>query len=125
MRGLADIFVPVAMLSITVALVLPGMIAHSATEVSNAAKRLAAGTMAEFSRAMQALGRGGLDGAPARVDITPVRINTRDEVGEMAANFNVLQDQIGAAAEGLAGARDGLRQARDDLTDANARLEQR
>ena len=125
MTALSDIFVAVAMLSITVALVLPGMIAHSAMEVSSAARRLASGTMAEFSRAMQALGRGDLDAAHARVDIAPVHINTRDEVGEMAASFNILQAEIGSAATGLAGAREGLRQARDDLTDANARLEQR
>jgi diguanylate cyclase (GGDEF)-like protein/PAS domain S-box-containing protein len=125
MTGLSDIFVAVAMLSITVALVLPGMISHAAMEVSDAAKRLAMGTMAEFSQAMLALGRGDLDAAYARVDITPVRINTRDEVGEMAASFNVLQSEIGSAATGLAGAREGLRAARDDLTDANARLELR
>ena len=125
MTALADIFVAVAMLSITVALVLPGMIGHSVMEVSSVAKRLATGTLADFSRAMNALGRGDLDGAHARVDITPVRINTNDEVGEMAASFNTLQAEIGSAAMGLAGAREGLRQARDDLTDANTRLEQR
>lgn len=125
MTALADIFVAVAMLSITVALVLPGIIAHSVMEVSSVAKRLATGTLAEFSRAMNALGRGDLDGADAKVDITPVRVKTRDEVGDMAMSFNILQAEIGSAAVGLAGAREGLRQARDDLTDSNARLEQR
>ena len=125
MTVLADIFVAVAMLSITVALVLPGMIGHSVLEVSSAAKRLATGTLADFSRAMTALGIGDLDGAHARVDITPVRINSNDEVGDMAASFNTLQDEIGVAARGLDGAREGLRRTRDDLTEANARLEQR
>ena len=125
MTALADIFVAVAMLSITVALVLPGMIAHSVTEVSGVARRLATGTLAEFSRAMQALGRGDLEAAHARVDITPVRIYTRDEVGDMAASFNILQAEIGTAAAGLDGAREGLQQARDDLTDSKVRLEQR
>ena len=125
MTGLADIFVAVAMLSITVALVLPGMIAHSVTEVSSAAKRLATGTLADFSRAMNALGRGDLDGAHARIDIAPVRITTNDEVGDLAVSFNTLQAEIGSAALGLSGAREGLRQVRGDLTDANARLEQR
>jgi diguanylate cyclase (GGDEF)-like protein len=125
MTVLADIFVAVAMLSITVALVLPGMIAHSATEVSAAARRLATGTLAEFSRAMHALGRGDIDAAHARVDITPVRVNSRDEVGEMAQSFNTLQVEIGQAALGLDGAREGLRQARTELTDANLSLEQR
>ena len=125
MTGLADIFVAVAMLSITVALVLPGMIGHSVSEVSIAAKRLATGTLADLARAMNALGRGDLDAAHARVDVTPVRVFTRDEVGDMAASFNDMQAAIGSAAVGLSGAREGLRQARDDLTHANARLEQR
>jgi diguanylate cyclase (GGDEF)-like protein/PAS domain S-box-containing protein len=125
MTGLADIFVAVAMLSITVALVLPGMISHSVLEVSSAARRLTTGTLEDFSRAMNALGRGELDAAHARVDIVPVRISTSDEVGEMAASFNTMQAQIGYAAVGLVGAREGLRQARDDLTEANERLEQR
>src|SRR5205085_1670823 len=38
--ALADIFVVVALLTITVGLVLPGMIAHSAVEVSKAATKL-------------------------------------------------------------------------------------
>ena len=125
MTALADIFVAVAMLTITVALVLPGMIANSVLEVSGAAKRLATGTLADFSRAMNALGRGDLDAAHARVDIAPVRVTTRDEVGDMAASFNTLQAEIASAAVGLGGARDGLRQARHDLTEANALLEQR
>ncbi len=125
MTGLADIFVAVAMLSITVALLLPGMIANSVLEVASAARRLTAGTLEDFSRAMNALGRGDLDAAHARVDITPVSITTSDEVGEMAASFNTMQAQIGYAAVGLVGAREGLREARDALTDANDRLEQK
>jgi diguanylate cyclase (GGDEF)-like protein/PAS domain S-box-containing protein len=122
---LSDIFVAVAMLTIAVALVLPGMIAHSATAVSSAAKRLTTGTLAEFSRAIAALGRGDINSAHARVDITPVRVHARDEVGEMAQSFNALQAEIGHAAVGLDGAREGLRQARLELTQANTALEQR
>ncbi len=57
--------------------------------------------------------------------MTPVRVTTRDEVGDMAASFNILQAEIGSAAVSLTEAREGLRRARDDLTDANARLEER
>ncbi|MBC7603915.1 MAG: amino acid permease [Ramlibacter sp.] len=124
MTGLADIFVAVAMLSITVALLLPGMIGHSVLEVSGAAKRLTTGTMDDFLHAMTALGNGDLDGARARVDIMPVRINSSDEVGDMAASFNTLQVKIGLAAKGLNSARESMRQTRSDLIDANARLEQ-
>ena len=125
LTALSDIFVAVAMLSITVALVLPGMIGHSAREVSCAAKSLATGTLTEFSRAMQALARGDIDGAHVKVDITPVRMYARDEVGEMAESFNILQAEIGHAAIGLDGAREGLRRARSELTEANSSLENR
>jgi diguanylate cyclase (GGDEF)-like protein len=116
LAGLADIFVAVAMLSITVALILPGMVAHSVMQVSAAAKHLMEGTVADFSRAMTALGKGNLDGAYATADATPIPIRTHDEVGEMAAVFNSLQVEICRAAVGLDGAREGLRNARSDLT---------
>jgi signal transduction histidine kinase len=123
--ALEDIFVVVAILTITVGLVLPGMIAHSAVEVSNAADRLAVGTMADFSRAMTALAGGDLDGASARVDFVPVLATSRDEVGAMAHSFNTLQQEIAKAAIGLTGAREGLRRARDELTEINVNLELR
>ena len=122
---LEDIFVAVAMLTITVGLVLPGMIAHSAVAVSKAAKRLTEGTAADFTRAMLALGRGDLDAAYARVDVVPVKVHSQDELAEMAANFNSLQKEITEAAHGLASAREGLRNARRDLTTSNAVLEER
>jgi hypothetical protein len=61
---LANIFTAVALLTISVGLVLPGMITYSATEVSKAAKRLTSGTLRQFSQAMAA--RGGLSGRLAR-----------------------------------------------------------
>ena len=61
---LEDIFVAVALLSITVGLVLPGTIAHALASVSRAADRLAEGTVADLTRAMHALGEGNLDGEP-------------------------------------------------------------
>ena len=123
--GLEDIFVAVAILTITVGLVLPGMIAHSTGEVAKAADRLVTGTLADFSRAMGALAAGHLDGASARVDFEPVRVTSRDEVGAMARSFNTLQEEIARAAVGLVGARDGLQAARHQLTESNATLEQR
>ena len=125
LAALADIFVAVAMLTITVGLVLPGMIAHSAVEVSKAANRLTTGTLAEFTRAMEALGRGNLAAAHARVDYQPVAINSKDELSEMAESFNRLQQEIAQGASGLAGAREGLQRARSEIVDTNQKLEQR
>jgi diguanylate cyclase (GGDEF)-like protein len=113
--GLEDIFVVVALLTISVGLVLPGMITHSAEQVSEAAKRLASGTLTDFSHAMAALGRGDLDAAHASVDIAPVKITSRDELGEMGRSFNVLQDKVQEAAYGLDSARESLRAARTEL----------
>ena len=121
--GLEDIFVAVAILTIAVGLLLPGMIAHSVVEVAAAADRLAHGTLADFTRAMRALGRGDLDGAHARGDFVPVQVNSRDEVGQMAESFNVLQREIAESADGLNAAREGLQSARSALIDINVKLE--
>ncbi len=120
--ALEDIFVAVALLTISVGLILPGMIGHAMAEVAQAARRLSRGTLADFSRAMAALGRGELDGAYARVDVTPVRVHSHDEVGEMADSFNVMQDEIAQAAQGLSGAREGLRAANTILETQMAEL---
>jgi signal transduction histidine kinase len=121
--ALGDFFVAVAMLTITVGLVLPGMISHSAVQVSQAVDRLIKGTLADFSHAMRALGQGDLDHAYARVEVIPVEVTSRDEVGAMAAGFNILQRDIATAAIGLEKAREGLRQARLDLIETNRNLE--
>jgi len=111
---LEDIFVAVAILSISVGLVLPGIIAHAMVQVSEAATGMAKGAMASFSNALLALGRGDLDAAQARVDVVPVKVHSGDEVGEMARSFNILQQEIARAAESLDQAREELRQARHD-----------
>jgi amino acid transporter len=105
---LANIFTAVALLTISVGLVLPGMITYSATEVSKAAKRLTSGTLRQFSQAMAARGRGDLEAAHASVNIVPVKANSRDELGEMAESFNVLQDEVRKAAISLGEARDKM-----------------
>jgi diguanylate cyclase (GGDEF)-like protein len=118
--ALEDIFVAVAILSISVGLVLPGMITHSATEVGDAADRLATGTLQEFSHAMAALGRGDLDSAHASVNIELVKVHSRDELGRMATSFNTLQMKVQEAAHGLAEARENLRAARVELVARHA-----
>jgi diguanylate cyclase (GGDEF)-like protein len=112
---LEDIFVAVALLTITVGLVLTGMIGHAVGEVARAADRLATGTLADVSRAMQALGAGDLDAARARVDMVPVVVHSRDELGAMAQSFNTMQDEIAQAARALDQARDDMRAKRDAL----------
>lgn len=119
---LQDIFVAVALLTIAVGLILPGMIAHSAVQVSNAAEKLVAGTLADFTRAMQALAAGDLDAAKARLEFIPVKVYSHDEVGDMTHNFNRLQEEISRAAGGLDGAREGLLQSRTSLTETNISL---
>ncbi len=119
---LEDIFVAVALLTIAVGLILPGMIAHSAVQVSEATDRLVKGTLADFTRAMRALAAGDLDSAKARLDLQPVKVYSKDEVGDMALNFNQLQLEIGRAADGLVGAREGLLQSRTAITEVNQRL---
>ena len=45
----------------------------------------------------------------------PVKPNSRDELGEMAESFNVLQEQVKEAALGLDDARENMRKARAEL----------
>jgi diguanylate cyclase (GGDEF)-like protein len=111
---LEDIFVAVAILSISVGLVLPGIIAHTMMQVSGAANGMAKGAMASFSNALLALGRGDLDAAHARVTVTPLQVHSKDEIGEMANSFNALQVEVARAAANLDQAREELRQARHD-----------
>jgi diguanylate cyclase (GGDEF)-like protein len=105
---LQDIFVVVAMLTVAVGLILPGMISHAAEQLSTAAHRLATGTLADLTRAMRALSVGDLDAAKARVDVEEVRVRSQDEVGAMADAFNAMQREIARAAGALDGAREGL-----------------
>ena len=116
MTVLEDIFVAVALLTLSVGLVLPGMITHTATEVSDAAKRLTSGMLQEFSQAMAALGRGDLDAAHVSIDIVPVKQLSQDELGEMGRSFNILQEQVKKAALGLSEAREKMSTARKELS---------
>ncbi|MDQ1490530.1 MAG: hypothetical protein QOJ23_3044, partial [Actinomycetota bacterium] len=113
---LQDIFVAVALVTITVGLVLPGMIAHAATQVAAAADKLATGTLADLTRAMGALADGDLAAARARVDTTHVDVHSTDEVGAMAVSFNTILDEAARAAVSLDGAREALRSHQEQLS---------
>ena len=112
---LKDIFVVVGLLTITVGLVLPGMIAHTAKQVQVAAQDLADGTLAQLTAAMEAMAGDDLDRAHAPVTATPVLVRTTDEFGEMAVSFNRMQDEAVRAALALDEAVGELRYHRGEL----------
>lgn len=118
---LEDIFVAVAILTVSVGLVLPGMIAHAVQQVAEAAQRLGSGTIADLTVAMRSLGRGDLDAAHANPDFEEVDIRSCDEVGQMARAFNTMQHDVSAAAVALDGAREGVRASREALARSAAR----
>jgi len=112
---LKDLFVAVGLLTITVGLILPGMIAHIATQVTDAADDLANGTLAELSNAMESLAAGNLRDAHASVTNTPVVVRSRDEFAQMAETFNVMQGEASRVAVSLDVAAEQLRRQRSEL----------
>lgn len=113
--GLKDIFVTVGLLTIGVGLVLPGMVAHTAGQVSGAARELASVTLAELTSAMEAMAAGDLDHTHVTVDIHPIEVRSKDEIGEMATNVNVMLREAAVAASALDVASEELRVHRDEL----------
>ena len=112
---LKDLFVAVGLLTITVGLILPGMIAHTAEQVTDAADKLANGTLAELSSAMESLAAGNLRDAHASVTYTPVVVRSRDEFAVMAETFNVMQGEASRVAVSLDVAAEQLRRQRSEL----------
>jgi diguanylate cyclase (GGDEF)-like protein len=110
-----DIFVCVALLTLTVGLVLPGMIGHAVGQVARGADRLATGTLAGFTLAMEALGEGELGRARAVLDVEPVVVHNRDEIGALATSFNTMLSEVARATVALDAARDQLQRHRDHL----------
>jgi diguanylate cyclase (GGDEF)-like protein len=106
---LQDIFVGVALLTINVGLVIPGIVSHAVGAIAATARRLSDGTLSDLTAAMQALGRGDLDAAVARTEVSPLQVRSRDELGEMADSFNHMQIEIERAAVALDSARQELR----------------
>ncbi|HVV75531.1 MAG TPA: amino acid permease [Mycobacteriales bacterium] len=107
--ALQDIFVAVALLTVSVGLVLPGIISHLVTEVGEAARSLARSTLPDLTRAMVALGEGRLDEAKTTEPQTlPVQVRTKDELGTMAMHFNTMQERIHVASEALDRTRNQL-----------------
>ena len=117
-----DIFMAVALLSLSISVGLPGRIAYAVDHLSVASRRLATVTLRDFSIALDALGRGDLDGAKLHVDAAPLRADPSRELGTMAESFNHIQSRVAEAAIGLERARLGLLAARGELITSNREL---
>jgi signal transduction histidine kinase len=115
--ALKDLFVAVALLTISVGLVLPGMIAHASGQVMLAADRLASGTLRDLTDGLAALARADLDAAHAVIDERRVVVHSKDEIGAMADSFNVMLGEAARAAHSLDVAREQLRLYTDNLGD--------
>ena len=112
---LQDVFVLVGILAIAVGLVLPGILTHAADEVTDAARYLAEGTLAELTAAMEAMAGDDLERAHAPVTAHHVVVRTAGEFGDMAASLNAMQDEAVRAALALDEAVDELRYHRGEL----------
>jgi amino acid transporter len=113
--ALRDIFVGVSLMTISVGLVLPGMIGQYASELARAADRLANGTVADLGRALRALAEGRLEAAHARNEFRPLGVYSKDELGDMAESFNAMHRQVSAIADTLDEAREGVFRSREEL----------
>jgi diguanylate cyclase (GGDEF)-like protein len=112
---LSDIFVAVALVTVSVGLVLPGLIAHAATQVATAARRLAEGSLADLTWAMENLADGDLDSVRPAVFLQPVVVHSSGELADMAASFNTMQEEVTRAGTALEGARSQLQGSRGRL----------
>jgi diguanylate cyclase (GGDEF)-like protein/PAS domain S-box-containing protein len=119
---LSDIFVIVAMLTVSVGIVLPGMIAHTAELISAASSKLAHGVLKDFATAVMSLGKGNIEKSFEMAGIVPIHIQRRDELGAMATNFNLMQNEIAYAAIGLEDTRLSLKKTQSTLLDVNREL---
>jgi len=120
--GLEDIFVAVAILTISVGLILPGMIGYAVEEVAQAADRLSTGALTDLVSAMEAFQEGKLEDAGVCFDIVPVIVHSKDEIGMMADSFNIMQGQLVRVAISLSGARESLSDAYRKLQTYNNEL---
>jgi signal transduction histidine kinase len=120
---LEDIFVLVALLTLTAGLIIPGMIIHAAEQVNNAARRIVSTNLKELSIALESLGRGKLDKFDLHAEIKPIHIHSHDEIGDMANSFNLMQEEILKTSYNLEEVRVRLKKAISDLKKFNLSLE--
>lgn len=120
---LEDIFILVALLTLTLGLIIPGTVVHAAEEINEATKRIVHTNLKELSAAMKALGSGQINLVSVRSEIIPISILTRDEFGEMGVNFNHMQDEIKKTALSMNEVQSRLLEAMSQLTQLNRVLE--
>lgn len=122
--GLRSLFIAGVLVTVALGLMLPGRVARSADEVSDASLRLANGTLTQLRNALRALAAGKLDAATAALDVSVLKDSGDDELGRMAASFNLLQSEIARVVVGLDGARESLHQRRADADQLRTTLRQ-
>jgi methyl-accepting chemotaxis protein len=123
-EGLRNLFIAGVAVTVAIGLMLPGRVARSADEISDAALRLADGTLTEITKTIQALAEGNVDAAGASLDLKTLPAG-HDELGRLAACFNHLQSEIARVVVGLDGAREDLRQRRANAEQTRSTLRQR
>lgn len=120
---LEDIFILVALLTLTLGLIIPGRVVHAAEEINEATKRIVHTHLKELSAAMKALGSGQINPVTVQSEIIPISILTHDEFGEMAVNFNHMQDEIRKTGLSMSEVQSQLLEAMSELAQLNRVLE--
>jgi signal transduction histidine kinase/amino acid transporter len=116
MAVLKDIFVVIGLLTISVGLVLPGMIAHSITRMEDDALDLAKGTVTQLTAAREAMSGGDVDRLRSPVATpTAAAARTADELPTAAANFTLMRHEVARAGRALDEAVDELTSERGEL----------
>lgn len=120
---LEDIFILVTLLTLTLGLTIPEMVGHAAAEINEAAKRIVNSNLSELSIAMEALGSGKMSKLEIKSEVIPIHIRSLDELGQMAVNFNHMQDEIKKTALSMNDVQDRLLKTMKQLNTLNRTLE--
>jgi signal transduction histidine kinase/amino acid transporter len=101
MAVLKDIFVVIGLLTISVGLILPGMIAHSISQMEDDALDLAKGTLTQLTTAREAMAGDSVDGMRCPATSRPVTARTAGKSTPAAASFNKMRSEMVQAGRAL------------------------